>query len=464
MKNKLYSEITTHLGHTPTPSQEEGIHCVIDFLMSRDEMPVLVLSGFAGTGKSTLISALVKMLKNRNSSVLLLAPTGRAAKVLAGYSGYKAFTIHKSIYMRKTRKDGAIYLQLKTNKSSRTIYIVDEASMLSNDPGNPVMDDFMEYVFSMPNNRVIFCGDTAQLPPVGSDESPALNPEFLSSYYSCSTYHTRLTDVVRQQSESGILYNATLIRKQFLSGEPVKLDIQYYKDVNTVIPGELKDEVASYYNNYGKDSLIVLCRSNKRANQYNKQIRNTILQYEEELCTGDLLMVTKNNYFWLDTDDEAGFIANGDIIKVEKLLRTHQVYGLRFADVIISMLDYPDMRQIETRIILDVLSADSPALDENRMKEFYNDVMNDYLHSYTKTQARAKVRFDPFFNALQIKFAYAVTVHKAQGGQWPYVILDFGFLPSGSTYENNTRWLYTAFTRATKTLWLNGFPEEMLHS
>jgi exodeoxyribonuclease-5 len=457
--------VTDILGFAPTDGQQQAIDVFFHFCTDGHENPVMLLRGYAGTGKSSLIAAFIRQRIPGFRQVVMLAPTGRAAKVLSGYTGIRAYTIHRWIYQQGRNADGTFQLRLRNNNYSDTLFVVDEASMIPNSPADEtdgLLDDLMSYVFSATGNRLLLVGDVAQLPPVGSALSPALDPDYLQSAYSIRLYQGMLTQVVRQQADSGILSNATRIRESYTHGTALKLSPEIGGDVEIITPYELGEQIEVIASREGIDALIVLCRSNKRANLFNKQIRGVVLQFENELNAGDLLMITRNNYFWAKEIEKIGFIANGDIAEVRKVIRHHNLYGFRFADVELQLQDYPDEPTLEVRIILDSLHADTPSLSHSDQQQLYQQVLEDHAAFGSLTEARRKVRDDPFFNAIQVKYAYAVTCHKAQGGQWPYVVVDYGFVPEGSSDAENHRWLYTAFTRATKKLWMNGFPDSLL--
>lgn len=469
MKQKqLQAEIISKLPHTPTNEQDDLIQKLSQFVIDMDPRSVFLLKGYAGTGKTTVISALVNSLSKFNRKSLLLAPTGRAAKVVSGYSRRGAYTIHKKIYTPAKKADGQMYFKLKENKATNTIFIIDESSMIQADStdgkffsGSGLLADLMEFVYSGVNCKIIFVGDTAQLPPVHLVISPALDKEFLEQQFGKKVTEVELKNVVRQESESGILYNATTIRNRRLNApQDFKFDTNGFTDVVRLTEGfEIEEALNDSYQECGVEGTIVIVRSNKRANLYNQQIRARIRWQEDELSVGDYLMVVKNDYFWLDKKSKIGFIANGDIIEVQEIRAIKELYGFRFAEVTIRMVDYPDEQPIDTILLLDTLTVDGPSLsyaDNNRM---YKAVLEDYAdiaHKYVKYQ---KVKNNEYFNALQVKFAYSVTCHKAQGGQWQNVFIEQAYLPDGTIDEEYLRWLYTAFTRAQKKVHLIGFKD-----
>ena len=489
------AKIQENFGFVPTAEQSEAIGLIGDFLMSRRGMELFLLRGYAGTGKTTLVGALVKTLAELNQPVVLMAPTGRAAKVFSSYAGQPAYTIHKRIYRQKSITDTDTF-SLNVNLSKHTLFIVDEASMISNDGLSSstfgtgrLLDDLIQYVYSGEGCRLMLMGDTAQLPPVGEEESPALMTSLLKSY-GLHVYEKTLTQVMRQLSESGILYNATAIRYRLTAMQHgmnpesglVTSGIVPSADVSHVTGGELIDSLETSYSRWGADDCMIICRSNKRANIYNLGIRSRILDRDEELCSGDRIMVVKNNYYWVEQEvkkmiaergkvkDEASssalnpqlplsFIANGDIAVVRRVRRTRELYGFRFADVLLRFPDYDDY-EMETTVLLDTLQSESPSLTKEEADRLFQAVMDDYAHITTKKERYQQLRLDPHFNALQIKYAYAVTCHKAQGGQWGCIYLDQGYLPPDISPVDYYRWLYTAFTRATEQVYLVNWPQE----
>ena len=451
----------------PTRGQMILISGLANFVADVDQEGIFLIRGYAGTGKTSLIASLVKSLNETNGRAVLMAPTGRAAKVLSGYSNNPAMTIHKKIYRQKKVRDGFAEFSLDRNLHKNTLFIVDEASMISNQSldlaifgSGRLLDDLVTYVYSGIGCKLILIGDVAQLPPVGLESSEALEPKLLEGY-GFPVKRGELNEVVRQASSSGILANATLVREQLERNElkyPRLLEDEK-GDVVRISGDNLVESIEKSYDNPGIDETIIVCRSNKQANRYNQGIRNMILWKEEELTVGDHIMIVKNNYFWLKDEEEVDFIANGDIAVINKILGYQELYGLRFADVNLRLSDYKNL-DFDAKIILDSLMVESAALDRDVMREFFFQVMADYQHVKGKKHRTDAVREDPFFNALQVKFAYAVTCHKAQGGQWKHVYVDQGYVTEDRLDREYFRWLYTALTRATKKLFLVNFKNE----
>jgi len=428
---------------------------------------IFVLKGYAGTGKTTVVKALVNVLPKLGKRIILMAPTGRAAKVLSSYTGLPAHTIHRKIYFAWTSKEGNIIMRLQKNHHKHTLFVVDEASMIPHVTKaegqlfstRNLLDDLFAYVQSGENCRILFIGDAAQLPPVGLDESPALDTVFLKQAYNLETDEDELTEVVRQSRESGILENATLIRSEIPEKKVMfpLFNLKNFSDVIRINGSELEEILNRTYSGSGKENNVVICRSNKRANIYNREIRNRILFLDGEISTGDYLMVVKNNYFWLPPESSAGFIANGDIVELMRIRKTEELYGFRFADVTIRFLDYPEEKELDVKIILDTLMADSPALPQSENNRLFQTVLEDYADLPARRERVEKVKLNPYFNALQVKFAYALTCHKTQGGQWDTVFIDQGYITERMLNTEFLRWLYTAVTRATKRLYLVNF-------
>ena len=471
MNDPFFKRILSHFPFEPSGQQRAAMELLAGFLSpggGKDR--VFILRGYAGTGKTSLVAALVRALRDSGRPAVLMAPTGRAAKVMAGYAGIPARTIHKQIYAVVPRTGGGMSFSLRPNKSKDAVFIVDEASMLTDrageslaDASSSLLDDLTSYVFSAPGSRLILVGDRAQLPPVGYKDSPALEERTFENGYGLSCTGTDLTRVYRQGEQSAILYNATAIRRamehagnlpwgglKFRTGRDfVRLEDGY--DIQSAIEGS--------YSNGGESETIIITRSNKRAGAFNAQIRSRVRLSEGEIATGDILMVVKNNYFWVDEKSPCGFIANGDLAEVMSLRREEQLYGMRFARVELALTDYPQMPKFEAVILLDTLYSDSAALPEDRARAFFEEVMKDYqdLPPRKRFEALAK---NEYYNAIQVKFGYAVTCHKAQGGGWDNVLVEQVWMAEPKLSQEYLRWLYTAVTRARKQLYLIGFQDE----
>lgn len=468
LNNDLSQQIKRNFFYKPTGEQEITIESFVNFLFSPKTDAIFLLKGYAGTGKTTLISALVKTLDQLKQKCVLLAPTGRAAKVFSHYAGHPAYTIHRKIYRQRTFSNELDNFVMNANLHQHTLFIVDEASMIANEGlsggmfgTGRLLDDLIHYVYAGQGCRLMLIGDTAQLSPVGEEESPALSASMLEGYGLEVTEHC-LTQVVRQEQDSGILYNATSLRQyiaeeEYFSLPRIKAD--GFPDIRIISGGELIDTINECYDKAGMDETMIICRSNKRANLYNKGIRNTILYREDELNTGDLLMVAKNNYYWGADCKEMDFIANGDIAVVRRVRRTHEMYGFRFADVTLCFPDYNDL-ELDVKILLDTLHSDAPALTREESNRLFQAVQEDYGDITVKRERMKKIKEDTWYNALQVKYAYAVTCHKAQGGQWQRVFVDQGYMTEEMLTPDYYRWLYTAFTRATEVLYLVNWPEE----
>jgi exodeoxyribonuclease-5 len=465
----IHELIRQNLVHSPTRGQEELLRQITEFILDRQANKVFIVKGFAGTGKTSLISALVKTLDYAQIKTLLLAPTGRAAKVFSGYAGKNAYTIHRKIYRQKTAKDGFGSFVLNKNLFNNLVIIVDEASMISDSLSDGtvfgtgrLLADLMSFVNEGHNCRLIFVGDTAQLPPVGIVISPALDKNELSMYMPVAG-ENMLTDIVRQNRESGILQNATMVRNQITANNfAIPVLRPSSEDVAFISGPEIIEIIEKTYDKFGLEEVIVLCRSNKKANQYNTGIRKMVMYREEEITAGDLLMVVKNNYFWLKEQKDLDFIANGDILKIKKIKKNTERYGFRFAYALMQLIDY-DV-EFEAWILLDTLTAESASLGVEENRKLYYSVFEDYAHLESKSKQYKAVKEDEFFNALQVKYAYAVTCHKAQGGQWKAVFIDQGYMTSERIDTEYLRWLYTAITRATEELYFVNFPKDWYHS
>ncbi len=465
---QFYTFLTQSFPFQPTHKQEIFFQQIAQFLTNTDANEIFVLKGYAGTGKTTVISTIVNSLAAINKKYVLLAPTGRAAKVISNYSQKPAFTIHKKIYFPK-KSGGGVSFTLQQNKYKNTIFIVDEASMISDTnsesklyANGSLLDDLISYVYSGSNCKMILLGDTAQLPPVNLDVSPALDIKSLAVHYDKEIHHIELDEVMRQEENSGILYNATELREMLNEDfyEEFKFSLNGFNDIVRLSDGyDIQDAIHSAYGNYSIEDTAFIVRSNKRANQYNQQIRSKILDKESELSTGDFLMVVKNNYFWLKETDEATFIANGDIIEILEIFSIKELYGFRFAKVKIRMVDYPKQIPFETVLLLDTIISESPSLTYEESNKLYQEVMLDYEDERSQYRKFQKVKENEYFNALQVKFSYAITCHKSQGGQWDTVFIEQPYLPDGIT-RDYVRWLYTAITRAKSKLYLIGFKDE----
>ncbi len=426
-----------NFGFEPTASQAVAMDRLADFIYGKGENFLFQLSGYAGTGKTSLVCALVKTLVGIGVHIVMLAPTGRAAKVLSQYSGRKAYTIHKWIY-RVYSKDGVRKFVRRENKDAHTLFIVDEASMISaqgsvNDlTGNSLLDDLMEFVFLGDSNRMLLVGDDAQLPPVHADESPALDADYLKSALNAGDYYPPL-----------------------FSG-------RLFEDFRRISGGEMEELLNTLYNDHDHDEIVIVTRSNKRAFQFNNAVRSRVLFRENIIATGDYIMAVKNNYYWLDeVTSEAGFLANGDIMEIMSIHKQQEIYGFHFADVTVRLCDYPEHPYVDIKIILESLDCDGPSLSHEANQKLYQAVAEDYMEILNPRARFLKIKEDPFLNAVQVKFAYALTCHKTQGGQWKHVLIDQGYLPDDSTDKEYLRWIYTAVTRGTERVYLLGFNDEM---
>ena len=490
--DELTYRIRQALGLVPTAEQEQAISLFAQFMTDRDEQVVMILRGSAGTGKTTLAAAVVKALASLNQKLILLAPTGRAAKVFSLYAGHPAYTIHRRIYRQKSAGDLSAF-NLNANLNRDTLFIIDEASMISNQGFGEsafgsgfLLDDLMQFVYNGQNCRMLLIGDKAQLPPVGEEESPALMAGVLRGY-GMKVYECDLNQVLRQSEESGILWNATRIRGYLSRSE------------EGGVCDELIESLSSSYRQVGMDETMVITRSNKRANIYNQGIRNMVLDREDELCRGDQLMIVKNNYFWVKDDfisrsvecgvrsentpatespsehislhtphsslhtntPSLSFLANGDRAVVQRVRNIHELYGFRFAEVTMTFPDYDDY-ELTATVLLDTLTSEAPALTREQQEQLFNAVMEDYADIPVKADRIKKLKTDRYYNALQVKFAYAVTCHKAQGGQWAHIYLDQGYMTDDMLTPDYIHWLYTAFTRATEKLFLVNWPKTQI--
>jgi len=464
----LYNEMINHFPFNATIRQDQLLKSLSNFVLNNNEEGVFLLKGYAGTGKTTVISTLVNNLWKTGYKSVLMAPTGRAAKVLGLYSKKSAFTIHRKIYHPKKEKNGGVTFNLQKNKHTNTIFIVDEASMIpdrnadSNFFSNgSLLDDIMSYIYSGKNCKLILIGDIAQLPPVKLNLSPALDKQTLMYNYNKEVEEIELNEVMRQHSESGILFNATQLRV-YLKDEifnEFAFDLDYHDVIRLTDGYEIQDAIHDAFQNNGVEDTAFIVRSNKRANQYNQQIRANILGQENEISTGDYIMIVKNNYFWLKDSTEVGFIANGDICEILEIFNYKDLYGFKFAEVKLRMIDYPNQIPFETVILLDTLQSESPSLTYDESNKLYHEVAKDYDDLSSKYKVMLAIKNNKYFNALQVKFSYAMTCHKSQGGQWQNVFIEQPYLPNGQDISY-LRWLYTAVTRAQKKLFLIGFKDE----
>jgi len=467
-KTTFHTLFLDYFHQDPTDDQAVLMDKITDFVFKKESHPIFLLKGYAGTGKTTLLGAFVKTLREAKAKVKLLAPTGRAAKVLASKSNQIALTIHKSIYRRAVSADGAYRVSLMPNLYKNTLFIVDEASMiadysLENDgqvSSQNLLDDLMEYVFSGEGCKLILLGDEGQLPPVGSDFSPALSADYLRQHFpKCTLTEARLTQVVRQTEGSSILLNATKLRSAEEHEFP-RFELEEKGDLIRLPGDETQERIEASFSQVGVEETIIITRSNKRANAFNQHIRSVVFDFEEDLCSGDLLMAVKNNYFWLSDDSSIGFIANGEMLVVKRVLRREELYGFRFAEVTVQFVDYPQEVERDILVLLDTLDVDGPNLPRDDMKKLFFAIQEDYADEKNKRKRFEKILKDPYFNALQVKYAYAVTCHKSQGGQWANVFLDQGYLTEEMLDSGYFRWLYTALTRATEKVYLMNFKEE----
>ena len=465
----FYRLIKSKFPFQPTEKQDIVLLQLSDFIFNVKPNVLYLLKGYAGTGKTSIIGTIVSNLWQAKISAILLAPTGRAAKVISNYSKKEAFTIHKKIYFPKKEKDGGVKFVMQPNKHRNTIFIVDEASMIPDAPSDSklfengsLLDDLMHYVYSGHKCKLLLIGDKAQLPPVKSDLSPALDAHKLDLNYNKDVKSLELDEVVRQEQDSGILANATELRAVLETSfyDSFKFNVKPFNDIVRLVDGyEIMDAINDSYSNDGYEETAIIVRSNKRANQYNQQIRNRILFNESELSAGDYLMVVKNNYFWIKPTTEAGFIANGDIVEVLEIFSIKELYGFKFAEVKVKMVDYPRMRPFETVFLLDTISAESASLTYEESNRLYQEVSKDYINEASNYKRFLGVKNNKFFNALQVKFSYAITCHKSQGGQWNTIFVEQPYLPEGPD-RDYIRWLYTAVTRAKEKLYLIGFRDE----
>ena len=454
--------VKAQLPFEPNADQLQAIEAISRFIFDPSERSVFILKGYAGTGKTNLISAITRALPNIRWRSVLLAPTGRAAKVLSAYAQRPAQTIHKKIFRKDSNAEGGVFFTLAENLHRNTIFIVDEASMIGADSGeslfNSLLENLFEYVYSGFNCKLILIGDTAQLPPVGSVESPALSKEYLRAAFHLHITMFELREVARQKLESGILLNATRLRDMLASENYGYPSLQCTSDLVNLPGDELEDTLNQCISKYGEENVVIITRSNKRANLFNQSYRNRVKMFEEDLCTGDRLMVVKNNYFWLpDNNGEAGFIANGDMLEITRIIKREELYGFHFSECSVRFSDYPNLPEQDLKLITDCLFTNAPALTQEDQKKLYESVMEDVADEPIRSKRMQYSRKNPYYNALQVKFSYAITCHKSQGGQWPVVFIDQGFLQEDDLDEGFIRWLYTAVTRAREQVYLINF-------
>ena len=462
----LYHGLLDSFGFIPTEGQATAMRHLAAFLLSQKPNPTYILRGYAGTGKTTLVTTLVKVLPQIGMSYVLMAPTGRAAKVMAGYTHRTASTIHRKIYQAQAYPDGSLRMAPAENKHKNTLFIVDEASMIGEEHefgSRSLLDDLLQYVFTGERCRLLLIGDTAQLPPVGNDESPALDIDYLQSQFPLTIATYELTEVKRQALESGILSNATHLREELtddLTVYQLPLFDLHFSDTARIDPETFEEMLFRAFDAEHGNESVIICKSNKRANLFNQAVRGRILNIEGEIATGDRLMVVKNNYFWADGNQQVSFIANGDMAEILKIARYEELYGFRFADVTLSFPDYPDAPNLEVKIILDTLNSNSAALTEDESLRLREAIEADYMDIPNRRERYRAMKQNPWFNALQVKFAYALTCHKTQGGQWKQVFVDSSLNLKDELEKEDLRWLYTAVTRARERLYFVNFKEE----
>ncbi len=464
---QFYEDLLDKFPFSPTSKQKELLEALAAFTMHRKDASIFVLKGYAGTGKTTVISTVVNTMWKVGVKAVLLAPTGRAAKVISNYSNRQAFTIHKKIYHPKKTSNGGVQFVKQVNKHTNTIFFVDESSMISSSNATKLanevslLDDLVDYVYSGSNCKLVFIGDTAQLPPVKSELSPALDIDELRYRYDREVQSIELDEVMRQQEASGILNNATDLRYQINNnnGQGFKFELNYPDIIRLEDGYDIQDAIQEAYRDLGVEDTAFVVRSNKRANQYNQQIRTKIRGQENDISTGDYVMVVKNNYFWLKDSSDAGFIANGDTCEIMHIKRIKELYGFRFAEVRLRMIDYKDQKPFETVLLLDTLTSETPSLSYEESNRLYQEIAKDYADEKSNYKRLLAIKGNPYFNALQVKFGYAMTCHKSQGGQWETVFIEQPYLPEGESVSYY-RWLYTAMTRAREKLYLIGFKND----
>ena len=466
-RNALQQQLLRNFGFEPTAGQAAVMRHLAAFLLSEKPNPTYILKGYAGTGKTTLVKTLVKTLPALEMRYILLAPTGRAAKVLSNYTQRDASTIHRRIYQAKPFPDGSLRIVRAENKAKNTLFIVDEASMIGEQRefgAKSLLDDLLEYVFSGENCRLLLIGDTAQLSPVESRESPALDCDYLKSEFPVTAATFELTEVKRQALESGILFNATKIRQRLKEPQsdfslPI-FELGDFSDMQKIEPQTFEELLYGIFSENTDNEAVIVCKSNKRANLFNQAIRSRILNIEGEIATGDKLMVVKNNYHWAEGNDAISFIANGDMAEIRKIKHFDEMYGFRFADVELSFTDYPDAPNVEAKILLDTLNSNSASLTEEENRKLFQAVEEDYLDIPNRRDRYKAMKTNPWFNALQVKFAYALTCHKTQGGQWNTVFIDSSLNLKETLEVEDLRWIYTALTRAQERVYFVNFKDE----
>ena len=466
LKEELVDQLLSSFGFVPTEGQATVLRHLAAFLLSRKSNPTYILRGYAGTGKTTLVTTLVRTLPELGMDYVLMAPTGRAAKVLGGYTQRYASTIHKKIYQVQAFPDGSLRMVRAINHHKNTLFIVDEASMIGEDRefgARSLLDDLLEYVFSGENCRLLLIGDTAQLPPVGNEESPALDIDYLQGQFPVTIATYELTEVKRQALQSGILSNATHLREELLQNRglyPLPLFDLHFADTEKIDPETFEELLHRAFEAAQRNDSVIICKSNKRANLFNQAIRNRVLNLEGEIATGDKLMIVKNNYFWADGNKEISFIANGDMAEIMKITQYEEMYGFRFADVELAFMDYPEAPHLDVKIILDTLTSQSASLTEEESQKLREAVEADYMDIPNRRERFKEMKKNLWFNALQVKFAYALTCHKTQGGQWKTVFVDSSFNLKEELEKEDVRWLYTAVTRAQEKLYFVNFKNE----
>ncbi len=465
-KQKIFNLLCDNLKFSPNEKQRNVIEKLSLFINDISFRGLFLLKGYAGTGKTSLIGSLVKSLLPSGKKMVLLAPTGRAAKVLSFHTKKKSLTIHKKIYWIKTNVKGNTYVTIKKNTHTNTIFIVDECSMIPDVSdqgfgGRSLLDDLIKYVYDGVNCKLILIGDTAQLPPVKLDISPALDENFLFLTYNKKVVSYELTEVMRQTSNSMILNNATLLRNSIKNNDNQIPKLSCNNEVVRLNNGiDIQEALEDAYSKSGVEGTIVICKSNKRANMYSQQIRSKIRWQEDDISVGDYLMVVRNNYFWLPEDSKIGFIANGDTVEVLRIYEKNNFYNFRFARILIRMVDYPNSPNLEVIVNLNILTSDNPSMKYEEYKKLFESIEEDYMDISEKNIRFKKIKKSPYLNALQIKFAYAVTCHKSQGGQWENVFVEQGYFSSNTIDNDYLKWLYTAITRSTKKLYLINFKDQ----